>query len=138
MTTAKHQSPPRFPFCHAPDFHPAAGPKVVDLDEPAAHTRFDPDRQAALAVIPVRGFDGSDVISSSVATTTPAGRKCSAGSPSTLTHKRPEPNDNLQKAEQLGGQTVVPPTALEQFGLTVAFCADPEGHVIGLSKGAVQ
>jgi len=24
------------------------------------------------------------------------------------------------------------------FGLTFAFFADPEGHVVGLSKGAVQ
>jgi hypothetical protein len=27
---------------------------------------------------------------------------------------------------------------VEQFGLTFAFCADPEGHVIGLSTGAMQ
>ena len=44
----------------------------------------------------------------------------------------------LKKAEELGGQTIVPPTELEQFGLTFAFFADPEGHVVGLSKGAVQ
>jgi predicted enzyme related to lactoylglutathione lyase len=44
----------------------------------------------------------------------------------------------LQKAEQLGGQAIVPPTTLEQFGLTFAFFADPEGHVVGLSKGALQ
>jgi predicted enzyme related to lactoylglutathione lyase len=44
----------------------------------------------------------------------------------------------LEKTEQLGGRTVVPPTVIEQFGLTFAFIADPEGHVIGLSKGAVQ
>ena len=44
----------------------------------------------------------------------------------------------LGKAEQLGGQTIVPPTEIEQFGLTFAFFADPEGHVVGLSKGAVQ
>jgi predicted enzyme related to lactoylglutathione lyase len=41
-------------------------------------------------------------------------------------------------AESLGGQTIVPPTTLEQFRLTFAFFADPEGHVVGLSKGAVQ
>jgi predicted enzyme related to lactoylglutathione lyase len=44
----------------------------------------------------------------------------------------------LDKAEQLGGQTIVPPTNIEQFGLTFAFFADPEGHLVGLSKGAVQ
>jgi predicted enzyme related to lactoylglutathione lyase len=44
----------------------------------------------------------------------------------------------LDKAEHLGGQTIVPPTKIEQFGLTFAFFADPEGHVVGLSKGAVQ
>jgi uncharacterized protein len=44
----------------------------------------------------------------------------------------------LEKAEELGGQTVVPPTEIEQFGLTFAFFADPEGHVVGLSKGAIQ
>jgi len=44
----------------------------------------------------------------------------------------------LQKAEQLGGHTIVPPMEIAQFGLTFAFFADPEGHVVGLSKGAVQ
>lgn len=48
-----------------------------------------------------------------------------------------DPSAYLQKAEQLGGQTIVPPTQIEQFGLTFAFFADPEGHVVGLSKGAV-
>jgi len=49
-----------------------------------------------------------------------------------------DPAAYLQKAEQLGGQTIVPPTRLEPFGLTFAFFADPEGHVVGLSKGAVR
>jgi predicted enzyme related to lactoylglutathione lyase len=49
-----------------------------------------------------------------------------------------DPAAYLNRAEQLGGQTVVPPTTLEQIGLTFAFFADPEGHVVGLSKGAVQ
>lgn len=49
-----------------------------------------------------------------------------------------DPAAYLQKAEQLGGQTIVPPTTIEQFGLTFAFFADPDGHVVGLSKGAVQ
>jgi hypothetical protein len=44
----------------------------------------------------------------------------------------------LAKAEKLGGQTVVPPTEIPDFGLTFAFFADPEGHVVGLSKGAIQ
>ena len=49
-----------------------------------------------------------------------------------------DPAAYLQKAEQLGGRTIVPPTDIPQFGLTFAFFADPEGHLIGLSKGAVQ
>jgi predicted enzyme related to lactoylglutathione lyase len=49
-----------------------------------------------------------------------------------------DPAAYLAKAEQLAGQTIVAPTELEQFGLTFAFFADPEGHVVGLSKGAVQ
>jgi predicted enzyme related to lactoylglutathione lyase len=49
-----------------------------------------------------------------------------------------DPAAFLQKAEQLGGQTIVPPTTLEQFELTFAFFADPEGHVVALSKGATR
>jgi uncharacterized protein len=49
-----------------------------------------------------------------------------------------DPATYLQRAEQLGGQTVMPPTTLEQFGLTIGFFSDIEGHVIGLSKGAVR
>jgi predicted enzyme related to lactoylglutathione lyase len=49
-----------------------------------------------------------------------------------------DPAAYLEKVERLGGKTVVPPTELEQFGLTFAFFADPEGHVVGLSKGAVR
>ncbi len=44
----------------------------------------------------------------------------------------------LSKAERLGGRTVVPPTEIPQFGLSFAFFTDPEGHLIGLSRGAVQ
>jgi hypothetical protein len=44
----------------------------------------------------------------------------------------------LSKAEGLGGTTLVPPTEIPNFGFTFAFFADPEGHVVGLSKGAVQ
>ena len=44
----------------------------------------------------------------------------------------------LERAEKLGGTTVVPPTEVPDFGLTFAFFADPDGHVVGLSGGAVQ
>ena len=44
----------------------------------------------------------------------------------------------LAKAEKLGGTTLVPPTEIPNFGLSFAFFADPEGHMVGLSKGAVQ
>ena len=49
-----------------------------------------------------------------------------------------DPAAYLAKAESLGGHTVVPPTEIAQFGLTFAFFTDPEGHLVGLSKGAVQ
>jgi uncharacterized protein len=49
-----------------------------------------------------------------------------------------DPAERLLKAEELGGKTVVPPTEIPDFGLTFAFFADPEGHVVGLSKGAIQ
>jgi len=48
-----------------------------------------------------------------------------------------DPQAYLARAEALGGRTVVPPTELAQFGLTFAFFTDPEGHMVGLSKGAV-
>ena len=49
-----------------------------------------------------------------------------------------DPAEFLEKAEKLGGKAVVPPTEIPDFGLTFAFFADPEGHVVGLSRGAVQ
>jgi predicted enzyme related to lactoylglutathione lyase len=49
-----------------------------------------------------------------------------------------DPAAYLEKAEKLGGTTIVPPTEIPQVGLTFAFFADPEGHVVGLSKGALQ
>jgi len=49
-----------------------------------------------------------------------------------------DPAAYLEKAEALGGKTLLPPTELPDFGLTFAFFSDPEGHVVGLSKGAVQ
>ena len=48
------------------------------------------------------------------------------------------PGGVLGQAERLRGKTVVPPTKIPDFGLTFAFFADPDGHVVGLSGGAVQ
>ena len=48
-----------------------------------------------------------------------------------------DPAAYLARVEELGGKTIVPPTEIPQFGLTFAFFADPEGHVVGLSKGAL-
>lgn len=44
-----------------------------------------------------------------------------------------DPQATLDKAEQLGGKTVMPVTELPQ--VTLAMFADPEGHVIGILKG---
>ena len=44
-----------------------------------------------------------------------------------------DPQATLDKAEQLGGKTILPVTELPQ--VTIALFADPEGHVIGLAKG---
>jgi uncharacterized protein len=49
-----------------------------------------------------------------------------------------DPAEFLAKAGKLGGKTVVPPTEIPEFGITFAMFADPEGHVVGLSKGAVR
>ena len=49
-----------------------------------------------------------------------------------------DPAAYLAKVEKLGGRIVVPPSEIPDFGLTFAFFADPEGHVVGLSKGAMQ
>jgi uncharacterized protein len=49
-----------------------------------------------------------------------------------------DPAAYLKKAETLGGKTVVPPTEVPSYGLTFAYFLDPQGHLIGLSKGAVQ
>jgi predicted enzyme related to lactoylglutathione lyase len=48
-----------------------------------------------------------------------------------------DPAAYLERAEQLGGVVVLPPTEIPQFHLTFAMFTDPEGHLIGLSKGAV-
>jgi uncharacterized protein len=44
-----------------------------------------------------------------------------------------DPQAVLDKAEQLGGKTIMPVTELPE--VTIALFADPEGHVIGLAKG---
>lgn len=44
-----------------------------------------------------------------------------------------DPQAVLDRAEQLGGRTIMPVTELPQ--VTIALFADPEGHVIGLAKG---
>jgi predicted enzyme related to lactoylglutathione lyase len=44
-----------------------------------------------------------------------------------------DPQAVLDKAEQLGGKTIMPVTGLPQ--VTIALFADPEGHVVGLAKG---
>jgi predicted enzyme related to lactoylglutathione lyase len=49
-----------------------------------------------------------------------------------------DPGAYLARAEKLGGKTIVPPSEIPDFALTFAFFADPEGHVAGLSKGAVR
>jgi uncharacterized protein len=49
-----------------------------------------------------------------------------------------DPAAYLAKAEELGGATVVPVSEVAGYGLTYALFTDPEGHMVGLSKGAVQ
>jgi uncharacterized protein len=49
-----------------------------------------------------------------------------------------DPAAYLAKAEALGGTTIAPPMEVPGYNLTFAFFADPEGHVIGLSKGVVR
>jgi predicted enzyme related to lactoylglutathione lyase len=46
-----------------------------------------------------------------------------------------DPAGYLARAEQLGGHTIVPPTEIANYGITFAMFTDPEGHVVGLSKG---
>jgi predicted enzyme related to lactoylglutathione lyase len=42
---------------------------------------------------------------------------------------------HLSRAEELGGTIVGPPKEVPQAGLTFAFVADPEGHVVGITHG---
>ncbi|MGZ4398639.1 MAG: VOC family protein, partial [Gaiellaceae bacterium] len=44
-----------------------------------------------------------------------------------------DPQGTLDKAERLGGKTVMPVTEHPQ--VTIALFADPEGHVVGIVKG---
>jgi predicted enzyme related to lactoylglutathione lyase len=43
----------------------------------------------------------------------------------------------LQKAERLGGKMIAPPMDIPGWNLTIGFMSDPEGHLVGLSKGVV-
>jgi predicted enzyme related to lactoylglutathione lyase len=45
-----------------------------------------------------------------------------------------DPQTYLDKAEQLGGKTVVPVTEMEM--VTFALFTDPEGHLFGLAKSS--
>jgi len=47
-------------------------------------------------------------------------------------------NEYLAKSERLGGKTVVPPTNVPGFNLAFAFFADPDGNLVGLSKGVIN
>lgn len=49
-----------------------------------------------------------------------------------------DPTAYLAKAEKLGGKTVVPPTEIPSYSLTFAYFVDPQGHLVGLSKGVAQ
>jgi predicted enzyme related to lactoylglutathione lyase len=44
-----------------------------------------------------------------------------------------DPQATLDRAEQLGGKTMMPVTELPQ--VTIAMFADPEGNIVGLAKG---
>ena len=46
-----------------------------------------------------------------------------------------DPQAYLDKAEQLGGRTIVGVTEIPEM-VTFALFADPEGHVVGVVKGA--
>jgi len=44
-----------------------------------------------------------------------------------------DPQAVLDKANELGGKTILPVTELPM--VTIALFADPEGHVVGIAKG---
>lgn len=47
-----------------------------------------------------------------------------------------DPKASLARAEELGGKTIVPPTEVPGWDLTFVLFADPEGHLVGLARGA--
>jgi predicted enzyme related to lactoylglutathione lyase len=47
-----------------------------------------------------------------------------------------DPQKYLDRAEQLGGKTVMPPSEIPGAGITLAMLTDPEGHLIGLTKSS--
>jgi uncharacterized protein len=49
-----------------------------------------------------------------------------------------DPAAYLARVEKLGGTTVVPPTEIPSYNLTFAYLTDPQGHLIGLSKGVAH
>lgn len=49
-----------------------------------------------------------------------------------------DPAAYLAKAEKLGGKTVVPVSEVPTYNLTFAYFTDPQGHLIGLSKGVIK
>jgi predicted enzyme related to lactoylglutathione lyase len=46
----------------------------------------------------------------------------------------PDLQASLDRAEQLGGKTVMPPMHVME-GVDIALFTDPDGHVMGLLKG---
>ncbi|MBO0836430.1 MAG: hypothetical protein J2P28_13120 [Actinobacteria bacterium] len=46
-----------------------------------------------------------------------------------------DPQTILAGAVELGGRTVMPATSVPGTDFKIAYFADPEGHVIGLTKG---
>jgi predicted enzyme related to lactoylglutathione lyase len=49
-----------------------------------------------------------------------------------------DPAAYLKKVEQAGGKTVVEPMEIPTYNLTYAYFKDPQGHLIGLSKGVAR
>lgn len=47
-----------------------------------------------------------------------------------------DPKAYLDKAEELGGKVIVPVSEVPGWDLTFALFADPEGHLVGLARGA--
>jgi len=49
-----------------------------------------------------------------------------------------DPAAYLKKIEKGGGKTVVPPSEIPNYNLTYAYFKDPQGHLIGLSRGVAR